>query len=80
MVLFAILAGVLFPLWPYSLKYSLWILSVALLVVLVSVILLRLVLYVIMASFGVSFWLLPNLFGDYGLMDSLRPVYSLTRW
>lgn len=54
--------------------------SVTLLVILVSIIILRLVLYTILASFGVSFWLLPNLFGDYGILDSLRPLYSVEKW
>lgn len=79
-VLLLIVVGVLFPLWPYELKYSLWVLSVALLVVIVSVILLRLVLYTVLASFGISFWLFPNLFGDYGILDSLRPLYSVSKW
>lgn len=76
-VLIMILAGVLFPLWPYSLKYALWIVSMVILVFLVSIILIRLVLYVFLASFGISFWLFPNLFGDYGVLESLRPICSI---
>ena len=49
-------------------------------ILIVAIIFLRLVLYILAASFGVSFWLLPNLFGDYGVMDSLRPFYSVERW
>lgn len=79
-VLSLIIAGVMFPLWPFELKYALWRLSVVLLVVIVSIILLRLVLYVILASLGISFWLFPNLMGDYGILDSLKPLYSVERW
>lgn len=79
-VLMLIAAGVLFPLWPYELKYSLWLLSVFFLVTIVSIILLRLVLYTVLATFGISFWLFPNLFGDYGIIDSLKPLFSVTKW
>jgi len=79
-VLSLIIIGVLFPLWPYELKYGLWQISVVLLVVIVSVILLRIILYVVLASLGISFWLLPNLMGDYGVLDSLKPLYSIERW
>lgn len=75
-----IIAGVLFPLWPYSLKYAIWVLSMVLLVTLVSIVIARLILYVVLASFGISFWLFPNLFGDYGVLDSLRPIFSVERW
>lgn len=49
-------------------------------ILIVGIIILRLILYVFAASFGVSFWVLPNLFGDYGVLDSLRPIYSVERW
>ena len=75
-----IIAGVLFPLWPYELKYGLWLLSVALLVVIISLILVRIILYAALASFGISFWLFPNMFGDYGLVDSFKPLYTIARW
>lgn len=75
-----IFAGVMFPLWPYELKYGLWLLSVFLLVTLIGLILLRLILYVVFASFGVSFWIFPNLFGDYGIVESFKPFYSVQKW
>ena len=75
-----IIAGVLFPLWPYSVKYAVWIVCLYFMIAIVAIIFIRLILYIVAASFGVSFWLLPNLFGDYGVMDSLRPFYSVERW
>jgi len=67
----------MFPLWPFALKYALWLVSVYLLVFIVGLILARLVLYIVLASLGISFWVFPNLFGDYGLLDSLKPLYSV---
>ena len=75
--LFVIFAGVMFPLWPYELKYAVWIISLTILTTLVGILVLRLVLYVIFASFGVSFWMFPNLMGDYGVLDSFKPFYSV---
>ena len=79
-MIFLILAGVLFPLWPYELKYAVWLISLYLLIVLVGIIILRLIIYILAASFGVSFWIFPNLFGDYGFVESFLPVYSVQRW
>lgn len=47
------------------------------LVILITIVIIRLVLYVFLASFGISFWLFPNLFGDYGVLESLMPVFSV---
>lgn len=80
MVVLLILAVVLFPLWPYELKYGVWLVCLYFTIAIVAIIIIRLILYILAASFGVSFWLLPNLFGDYGVMDSLKPVYSIERW
>lgn len=80
MVVLLILAVVLFPLWPYELKYGVWLVCLYFMILIVGIIILRLILYVFAASFGVSFWVLPNLFGDYGVLDSLRPIYSVERW
>ena len=67
----------MFPLWPYELKYGAWLVSFSLLVFLLSVIILRLIIYVIFAIFGLSFWVFPNLFGDKGPIDSFKPLYSI---
>lgn len=79
-IVLLIIAGVLFPLWPYSLKYGVWLVCLYLMILIVGILILRIVLYILAASFGVSFWLLPNMLGDYGFVDSLRPFYSVERW
>ena len=75
-----VLAGVMFPLWPYELKYGAWLVSFTLLMVLLGIIVVRLVLYLVLAIFGISFWVFPNLFGDKGVIDSFKPFYSVEKW
>lgn len=57
-----VVAVVLFPLWPYELKYLLWKISLYLLVAFCVIIVLRLALYLLVGIFGVSFWLFPRFF------------------
>jgi translocation protein SEC62 len=79
-IIVAILCLVLFPVWPYELKYVVWLISLYLLIFLVGLLILRLVLYSIVSLFGVSFWLFPNLMQDKGFIDSFKPVLSFERW
>jgi hypothetical protein len=79
--LFYILLGIiivcmLFPLWPYQAKYWLFLVSLTVFVALVILLLLRIVIYILLSTFGISFWLFPNLMGNYGVIDSFRPLYS----
>ena len=60
----AVFGIVLFPLWPYELKYALWMVSFYTLMALVALIIVRLVLYMFVALFGVSFWIFPRLFAN----------------
>jgi hypothetical protein len=70
----------LFPLWPFKLKYYMWLVSLTIFVALIVILLLRTVLYVVLSTFGVSFWIFPNLMGNCGLVDSFRPLYSTEKW
>lgn len=79
-IIIAILALVLFPIWPYELKYAVWLLSLYILILFVGLIVIRLVLYSICSLFGVSFWLFPNLMTDKNFFDSFKPTWSLERW
>jgi translocation protein SEC62 len=71
-----IIAVILFPLWPYQVKYWLWIVTLTVFVSLVVLLLLRVSLYVVLSTLGISFWIFPNLMGNYGLVDSFKPLYS----
>jgi Ca2+/Na+ antiporter len=63
-----IIACMLFPLWPYNVKYWLWMASLTLFVALVVMLCLRTVLYVVLSAFGVSFWVFPNLMANCGVV------------
>ncbi len=77
----AVVALVLFPLWPFELKYLLWKVSLWLLVGFCVIIALRVVLYLLLGVFGVSFWLFPRFFeNNVSTLDSFLPVYSLQKW
>ncbi|EPY52782.1 ER protein translocation subcomplex subunit Sec62 [Schizosaccharomyces cryophilus OY26] len=81
-VLFAllVLALVLFPLWPMSMRRGAWYLSMAGLGVIVlffALVVFRFILYcitAIVASPGL--WLFPNLLADVGFCDSFQPVWA----
>lgn len=60
------LALVLLPVWPFSVKYAIWIVSLYLLVVLVGLLAFRLALYLVCVVAGFNVWIFPNLLGDYG--------------
>lgn len=75
-----ILAVVLFPLWPYTLRVGVWYLSMAclgLLGLFFAMAIFRLILFVItMFAVPPGLWLYPNLFEDVGFFDSFRPVWG----
>ncbi|KAJ1918839.1 Translocation protein S62 [Mycoemilia scoparia] len=75
-----VLAGVMFPLWPASLRNGTWYLSIAalgLLGLLFVIAIIRLILYVIsLVALPRGFWLFPNLFEDVGFIESFIPLYG----
>ena len=79
LVILAVLMVVLFPIWPFSVKYGLWLISLVLLVILVGIIVFRLVLYVVCVIFNYHVWMFPNLFYATGLMDSFIPVFEVAK-
>ncbi|KAK8198567.1 Translocation protein S62 [Zalaria obscura] len=78
--LLVILAVILFPLWPYTLRVGVWYLSMAclgLLGLFFAMAIFRLILFVItMFVAPPGLWLYPNLFEDVGFFDSFRPVWG----
>lgn len=76
----AIMAVVMFPLWPIKLRLGVWYLSMGVLgliglFALMSIF--RLILFCI-TYFAVppGLWLYPNLFEDVGFFDSFKPVWG----
>lgn len=74
LMVLVVLAGVMFPLWPMSLRIGVWYLSMAALgfVGLFFVIaIIRLILYIITwITVSPGIWLFPNLFEDVGFVES----------
>lgn len=75
-----IFAGVLFPLWPSSMRLGVWYLSIGVLGLIglfFVIAILRLIFYIItvvVASPGI--WVFPQLFADVGFVDSFIPLWE----
>jgi translocation protein SEC62 len=74
-IVVGVLALVLFPVWPFSVKYAIWLISLYLLIILVGLLLFRLVIYLICVAAGFNVWIFPNLLGDYGFVESFKPIF-----
>lgn len=74
------LAGVMFPLWPTSMRLGVWYLSVAalgLIGLFFAIAILRLIFWlitIVVAKPGI--WIFPNLFEDVGFVDSFIPLWA----
>lgn len=74
-----IFAGVMFPLWPESVRTGVWYLSLGSLWLfggLMVLAIIRLIIYAFSLVLGKGFWLFPNLFADVGIIDSFIPLYG----
>lgn len=79
-VVVALLAVVLFPLWPIMLRQGVWYLSVGMMGLLglfFAMSIFRLILFCV-TVFAVppGIWLFPNLFEDVGFFDSFVPLWG----
>lgn len=78
--LVAVIAVVLFPLWPLFLRQGVWYLSMGMLGLIglfFAMAIFRLILFIItMFAAPPGLWLYPNLFEDVGFFDSFRPVWA----
>ncbi|XP_077581118.1 translocation protein SEC62 [Stigmatopora nigra] len=78
----AVIAATLFPLWPSEMRVGVYYLSVAAGVFVATILLLAvarciLFLFIWLATAGRHhFWFLPNLTADVGFLDSFRPIYT----
>lgn len=77
-----VLAGVMFPLWPVTLRIGVWYLSVGVLglVALFFVIaIFRLIFWIVTRlTMKTAIWIYPNLFEDVGFVRSCLPLYGPT--
>jgi translocation protein SEC62 len=80
LALAAVIAVVLFPLWPLVLRQGVWYLSMGMLGLVglfFGLAIVRLVLFcVTVVTMPRGLWLYPNLFEDVGFFDSFRPVWA----
>lgn len=74
------LAGVMFPLWPSTLRLGVWYLSILVLVligVFFGIAVVRLIFYIItLLAAPPGIWIFPQLFADVGFVDSFIPLYE----
>ncbi|PWN95659.1 translocation protein [Tilletiopsis washingtonensis] len=74
------LAGVMFPLWPASLRVGVWYLSIGVLGLIgafFGLAILRLIFYCIsLVVLRPGVWIFPNLFEDVGFVDSFIPLWA----
>ncbi|CCF58230.1 hypothetical protein KAFR_0E00760 [Kazachstania africana CBS 2517] len=81
-IISVILALVLYPLWPKSMRRASYYVSLACLGLLGAffiIAIIRFILYIISLTFAKEkggFWLFPNLFEDCGILDSFKPFYG----
>ncbi|KAF9961904.1 Translocation protein S62 [Mortierella alpina] len=79
-LLFIVLAGVMFPLWPVPLRLGVWYLSVGVLILLglfFAMAIVRLILFMITwVVLKPGVWIFPNLFEDVGFVDSFIPLWG----
>ncbi|GBL51138.1 Translocation protein S62 [Candidozyma auris] len=80
LMLVAVFAIILFPLWPAFLRRGVWYLSMGvlgLLGLLFATAIVRLIVFVITwAVLPQAFWIFPNLFEDCGFFESFQPAYG----
>ena len=76
----AIMAVVMFPLWPIKLRIGVWYISMGMLGLIglfFAMALFRLVLFcATVFTVPPGLWLYPNLFEDVGFFDSFRPIWG----
>lgn len=69
----------MFPIWPYEVKYAIWLISLILLIILVGIIVIRLVVYLIIVIFNYHIWIFPNFLNSTGFWDSFIPVLEISK-
>ncbi|KAM9936572.1 hypothetical protein OXX80_003875 [Metschnikowia pulcherrima] len=80
LMLAAVFAVILFPLWPRFMRVGVWYLSMGclgLLGLFFAMAIVRLIIFVVtFLALPHAFWLYPNLFEDCGFFESFQPLYA----
>ncbi|KAI0701376.1 translocation protein Sec62-domain-containing protein [Cytidiella melzeri] len=78
-MLFVMLAGVMFPLWPSVMRLGVWYISMGVLGLIglfFAVAILRLIFYIITVIVSPGIWIFPKLFADVGFVESFIPLWE----
>lgn len=76
----SIVAIILFPLWPYSVKYAIFNILFYFSAGMLLMIAFRLILWIFLFPLGIDVWIFPNLFDDdAGLLESFLPILLINR-
>jgi translocation protein SEC62 len=80
LVIGAVVAFTLLPIWPDIAKKVLWYFSVTFLIVTFVFILIRSVAFLLLWIVGYDFWIFPRLFDEsLSFQDSFKPMYSFEK-
>ena len=76
----SIIAIILFPLWPYSVKLAIFNIMFYFSASIIGLTIVRLILFLLLFPFGISFWIFPNMFSDdLGIFESFIPFLEFIR-
>lgn len=76
----AVIAIILFPLWPYSVKLAIFNVLFYFSASIIIMVIIRMIIYIVLFPLGIDFWIFPNLFDDdAGIIDSFVPLLLINR-
>ena len=76
----SIIAIILFPLWPYSVKLGIFNVLFYFSASMIALVIIRLIVFLSLFVFGVDFWIFPNMFDDdLGIIESFIPILLVAR-
>lgn len=76
----AVVAIILFPLWPYTVKLGIFNVLFYFSASIIGLAVVRLIVWIMLFPFGIDVWICPNMFDDdVGLVDSFLPLLLINR-
>jgi translocation protein SEC62 len=77
LIIFCVLAGCMFRVWPMWAKIGIWYLSVIFLTFYFGILILRMIMFTLFWIVGFDFWIFPNINDDScGFLETFQPLYS----
>ena len=75
----AILALCMYPLWPTAMRVLVWYIAVTVLLAILGLTLVQLLVFACAWLVGWEVWLLPNLWADVPVWELFKPAYTVAR-